>query len=143
MNPQISIQRTSSLILAKILGPVTVPEQTSSRHLFTENRKKFTKEEAIKICQNVKDKNTNIVFKASPEDFWESNCVTYPVLESMPNNILISQEPVDTLHCVFDNDRWTAFCVGKKHAVFVRGFDTQHSDFWYFDERFLFDTVFL
>jgi hypothetical protein len=35
-----------------------------------------------------------------PEEFWICNCVTYPVLEGMPNNILISQRPVETLHCV-------------------------------------------
>ena len=142
MNPHINIQRISSLIVAKILGPAKVPDQTSSRHLFTDEKKKFTKEEAIKISQSVKDKNTNIVFRASPEDFWESSCVTYPVLESMPNNILISQQPVDTLYCVFDNDRWTAFCVGRKYAVFVRSFDGRNKGLWYFDDRFLFETVF-
>jgi hypothetical protein len=143
-NPRISVEKNSSLIIAKILDNFTVPESTSSRHLFFGDQKRFSKEEAVKICQTAAAGESNVVFHANPEDFWNCNCVTYPVMESMPtNNILISHQPVEVLHCVLENGKWTAFCVGRKHAVFVRGFDSRNNkDFWYFDENYLFETVY-
>lgn len=143
-NPRINVQKESSLIIAKVLDDVIVPETTSSRHLFFEKGRPFTKAEALKICQRLPDQTvgSNTVFNASPEDFWNCSCVTYPVIESMPNNILISQHPVETLHCVLEDGRWSAFCVGRKHAVFVRGFDSRHKDVWVFDPNYLFETVY-
>ena len=157
LNPRISVEKNSSLIIAKILDNFTLPERTSSRHLFFGEKKRFSKEEAVKICETSSDLGSsvvlnanrtssdvesNVVFNANPEDFWSCNCVTHPVMESMPNHILISHQPVETLHCVRENGKWTAFCVGRKHAVFVRGFDSKNKEFWYFDENYLFETVY-
>jgi hypothetical protein len=85
---------------------------------------------------------TNVVFHANPDDFFLCNCVTYPVIEGMPNNVLISQQPVDTLVCAVIDGKWTAFCVGRKRAVFLRGFDGRSKEFWYFDQNYLFETVY-
>ena len=136
------IQKESSLIIAKILDDVTIPETTSSRHLFFEAGKKFTKTEALKICSRLKGEVSNTIFHAKPDAFWNCNCVTYPVIETMPNNVLISQHPVEALHCVYDNGKWNAFCLGRKHAVFVPRMDSRQKEIWIFDQNYLFETVY-
>ena len=138
----IVIQKESSLIIAKILDDVTIPETTSSRHLFFEAGKKFTKTEALKICSRLKGEVSNTIFHAKPDAFWNCNCVTYPVIETMPNNVLISQHPVEALHCVYDNGKWNAFCLGRKHAVFVPRMDSRQKEIWIFDQNYLFETVY-
>jgi len=128
--------------LVKILSEFTVPANTSNKHLFSDPKLPFSKDAALRICENLKDRDHNVVFNVKPDEFWICSCVTHPEMSSMPNNIAISYNPVETLYCVKENEKWRAFCAGRKHAIFVRGYDKQGHEHWFFNEKFIFQIVF-